>query len=136
MTVQATKRNSKDVFSYLYNTSENQTNPDATQQPFLKRMFNSVAKGMSKAKDVVHSELKSAFSAAKEYPILTLSGLVGLDLALMGGSYTQSIMLATGSALVGALVQSAVLDNSGGPAGGLSACEIGVTANGSCPTPA
>lgn len=136
MTVQATRRNSKDVFSYLYNTSENQTQPDAAQPSFLKRMFDGVAEGVSKARDIVHSELKSVFSAAKEYPILTLGALVGVDLALMGGSYTQSIMLATGSALVGALVQSAVSDNSGGAAGGVSACEIGVTANGSCPAPA
>ena len=136
MTVQATRRNSKDVFSYLYNTSENQTQPDAAQPSFLKRMFDGVAEGVSKARDIVHSELKSVFSAAKEYPILTLGALVGVDLALMGGSYTQSIMLATGSALVGALVQSAVSDNSGGAAGGVSACEISVTANGSCPAPA
>lgn len=85
---------------------------ERSQKSGLKRSFEYATDKLKSGLSFVKSKLRNAFQVAKDNPILTMSAFVAVDMLLMGGGHTQSMMLAAGSAVIGALTQSALNGNS------------------------
>ena len=100
-------------FSHLFESSSSEgtaSAADAAQNDSATKP-GGVLGYLKQGLDWVKGGLRSTFNVARQYPIMTMCGLLALDVTLFAGAHTNATLMATGTALIGALVQSVVTNN-------------------------
>lgn len=107
------------------------------EKSLLRMGFDRAVGAFNSGLSFVKSKLREAFQVAKDNPILTMSAFVAADMLLLGGGHTQSMLLAAGSAVIGALTQSALNAENAMP-GSLygASCELPYAREAYAPQPA